>query len=128
MKRAVEQVKEFHRAMGQPVRSHDAIDLCRIKLRLDLIDEEYRELEAALEANDHVATADALADIAYVVIGAAVEWGIPLAEVFDEVHRSNMAKSGGPRRADGKVLKPAGWTPPDVVGVLRNCGWKGGDK
>jgi predicted HAD superfamily Cof-like phosphohydrolase len=29
-----------------------------------------------------------------------------------------MAKASGPRRADGKVLKPEGWTPPDIVGVL----------
>lgn len=47
---------------------------------------------------------------------------IPLQAVFDEVHRSNMAKLGPDgtpiRREDGKVLKPAGWTPPDIAGVL----------
>ncbi len=37
---------------------------------------------------------------------------------WDEVHRSNMAKVGGPIRGDGKRLKPEGWTPPDVAGVL----------
>ena len=45
------------------------------------------------------------------------EDGIPLDRVFEEVHRSNMAKlvDGKPvRREDGKILKPEGWTPPDM--------------
>ena len=29
-----------------------------------------------------------------------------------------MAKAGGPLREDGKRLKPPGWTPPDIAGVL----------
>jgi len=29
-------------------------------------------------------------------------------------HASNMAKEGGKTRADGKVLKPEGWRPPDI--------------
>jgi hypothetical protein len=29
-----------------------------------------------------------------------------------------MAKVGGRRRADGKWLKPAGWSPPDIAGLL----------
>ena len=41
---------------------------------------------------------------------------------FREVHRSNMAKVGPGgkvlRREDGKILKPEGWTPPDLKGVL----------
>jgi predicted HAD superfamily Cof-like phosphohydrolase len=44
-----------------------------------------------------------------------------LDEVFKEVHRSNMAKLVDGkviRREDGKILKPAGWTPPDIKGVL----------
>jgi len=41
--------------------------------------------------------------------------------VFAEVHRSNMAKLVDGkviRREDGKVLKPEGWTPPDVKGAM----------
>lgn len=121
MREAMKQVTAFHIAMDQPVRSPDAIDLGRRTLRFELIREEVDELRAALEASDVTAVADALADISYVVVGAAVEWGIPLAEVFDEVHRSNMAKVGGPVRADGKRLKPPGWTPPDVAGVIRRA-------
>jgi predicted HAD superfamily Cof-like phosphohydrolase len=144
--KSIDQVREFHAAMGVPIGDTGAPTFGRIPLRLDLIAEEFRELCEAcgyeleysicpplvekLHPNgtryfvgeagpvDVVEAADALADLRYVTEGAAVEWGLPLDAVTDEVHRSNMAKVGGPVRADGKILKPAGWTPPDVAGVL----------
>jgi len=36
---------------------------------------------------------------------------------WNEVHRSNLAKAGGPI-IQGKQRKPTGWTPPDIAGVL----------
>jgi len=45
-------------------------------------------------------------------------WRIPLADFFDLVHESNMAKLGGPLRSDGKILKPAGWQPPLIAEQL----------
>lgn len=59
-----------------------------------------------------------LADLIYVAVGAALELGIPLGAVWAEVHTANMRKVGGGRRGDGKVLKPEGWTPPDVIGAV----------
>jgi predicted HAD superfamily Cof-like phosphohydrolase len=64
--------------------------------------------------------ADALADLAFVTIGANDVWGIPGDAVWEEVCRANMAKLGGPKDpVTGKHLKPEGWTPPDIEGVLR---------
>jgi predicted HAD superfamily Cof-like phosphohydrolase len=66
--------------------------------------------------------ADALADLAFVTIGANDVWGIPGDAVWEEVCRANMAKLGGPKDpVSGKALKPAGWTPPDIEGVLRRA-------
>ena len=45
-----------------------------------------------------------------------------LAEVFDEIHRSNMTKVGGEKRADGKILKPEGYEPPNLEPILREAG------
>lgn len=63
---------------------------------------------------------DALCDIKYVANGAACAMGVDLQPFEDEVHRSNMAKAdGGIRvREDGKILKPDGWRPPDIAGIL----------
>jgi predicted HAD superfamily Cof-like phosphohydrolase len=111
-------VRAFHAKVGQPDAPAPNISQHR-ELRVRLIDEEFRELRDALDANDVVEVADALADLLYVVIGSALQWGIPLERVFAEVHRSNMTKERGSKRADGKILKGPNYSPPDVAGVLR---------
>ena len=92
-------------------------------LNLKLLEEEVKELSDASQANNIVEFADAIADILYVVIGFAVTHGIPIVEIFHEVHKTNMAKfvDGKPilRESDGKIMKPPGWTPPDVAGIIR---------
>src|SRR5262249_54274561 len=80
--------------------------------------EELEEAQCALEEKDIVAFADALADICYVAARAAVICGIDLGPVHDEVHAANLRKTGGACREDRKILKPPGWVPPDVAGVL----------
>ena len=117
-------VKDFHIAFGQRVGQSPLIpeDYNERDLRINLLEEEFKEYMNAEEKNDITEIADALADIIYIACGTAVSYGIPLDEVFTEVHRSNMAKlvDGKPiYREDGKVMKPAGWTPPDVAGVLK---------
>src|SRR4051812_4427776 len=62
------------------------------QLRCALIEEEAAEFRTAIEKNDIVAVADAIADLLYVTYGAALTFGIPVREVFAEVHRSNMTK------------------------------------
>lgn len=148
---AANAVRDFHIAFDHPYheRLHVPSFATRV-LRVKLLLEEVVELAqasgvkviATLEAPngvyehydsntankdrvDLVQAADALGDIEYVLHGAAHCWGIPLQTVFDEVHRSNMAKLGPDgkpiyRESDRKVLKPEGWTPPDIRGVLRS--------
>lgn len=138
-------VAAFHRATDTPIAEVPSIPSDeRVKLRLDLISEEFFELLDSLgwaqygadfmpDPNGHrniVATADALADLVYVIIGTALEFGIPLDEVWAEVQRANLAKIGADgkvhKRADGKVLKPEGWMPPDIAGVLQRAREKAG--
>jgi predicted HAD superfamily Cof-like phosphohydrolase len=90
------------------------------RLRVLLIEEELAELRNAGEARNLVAVADALADLLYVVYGAAEAYGIDLEPVFREIHRSNMSK-GDPqvvRRPDGKILKGEHYSPPQVAEVV----------
>jgi hypothetical protein len=87
-----------------------------------LLDEEVQELRDAIAANDLVGVADALADVLYVAYQAAASYGIPIDDVFAEVHRSNLTKVGPDgeveRRADGKTLKPAGYSPPNLAPIV----------
>jgi predicted HAD superfamily Cof-like phosphohydrolase len=94
------------------------------ELRLRLVDEECGELRSAVEAGDLVGVADALADITYVVLGTALAFGIDLRPIWDLVQASNMAKVGGGERADGKILKPEGWKPPDIESAITAQAWK----
>ena len=113
-------VDEFHEAFGIARSSQPAVpDETTCKLRLALISEELQELDAAFRDRDLVETADALADLLYVVYGTAVSCGIDIQPVFREVHRSNMTKTGGHRRADGKWVKPDNYSPAELEPVLR---------
>ena len=76
------------------------------------------ELQAALGQKDVAAVAKELADLLYVVYGTAVSCGIDLEPVFREVHRSNMTKVGGHKRADGKWVKPPGYSPARIEPIL----------
>lgn len=61
---------------------------------------------------------DGLCDLTYVVMGGAVNAGVNIERHFEEVHQANMRKLNGPKRADGKQLKPEGWVGPDHQKVL----------
>lgn len=143
-------VRYFHQAMGQPApdsTSAQVLHWDRWALRQSLIEEEYDELIRAYEQCDHAAFLDACVDLVYVVVGTAVEAGLPFDDAFDTVHRANMAKlheceacggtgiepdttdeclacaGRGARvhlRDDGKVLKPDGWVAPDIASII----WK----
>jgi len=115
-------VRAFQRAFGQRVGEKPELpDKNERKLRMKLLAEEYTELVMAENNDDLIEIADALADIIYIACGTAVSYGIPLDDVFEEVHASNMAKLVDGkviRRADGKVQKPEGWQPPDIKRIL----------
>ena len=120
---AVRKLKEWHDKFGVPNISTPCCPTAdRRELRIRLINEEAEEFEKASLERDVVEAADALADLLYVVYGAALEWGIPIDAVFDEVHRSNMTKvwpDGTVHyREDGKVLKPPTYSPANIAAIL----------
>ena len=94
-----------------------------IELRIKLLTEEVQEYAEAARNNDMVEVLDALADIGYILAGTIINHGMQniYDAAFDEVHRSNMAKLVDGkvlRREDGKVMKPAGWQPPNLSQFL----------
>jgi len=144
----IDRVHAFHQLIGQPERETPGVpddDTVRLRGRL-VIEEPYEFVEALVApawkvvfrslrelTKDLIAKAeiqvdlpaaiDALEDTNYVVAGSFLQFGTKPGPVAQEVQRANMSKVGGGRDEHGKWRKPPGWTPPDIVGVLRKQGW-----
>ena len=91
---------------------------------IKLIDEEHQELLEATLAEDPLEQLDALIDILVVTIGAIHSMGADGEGAWKEVMRTNFEKidkdTGKVRkREDGKVLKPLGWSPPELKPFLK---------
>ena len=88
------------------------------QLRVRLMQEEFDELKQAMAIGNLAAVAKEMADLLYVTYGTAVSYGIDMEPVFQEVHRSNLSKVGGYKRADGKWVKPPTYSPADIESIL----------
>ena len=112
--------EKFMRACDQSV---DTGNTDQFNMYLKLIEEEAEELNQAIINKDKVEMLDALIDILVVTIGAIHSMGADAEGAWKEVMKTNFAKidkdTGKVRkREDGKVLKPLGWTPPNLKPYL----------
>lgn len=66
---------------------------------------------------DAVTIVDGVMDTIVVLLGLVRSMGLPAEALWDVVAKKNLEKIGEDgkvtRRADGKILKPEGWTPPE---------------
>lgn len=115
-------VEEFMLKTGrQSIPSVPSIpDEATRQLRVKLILEEAQEFLDSSESEDIIGVADALADLLYVVYGAASAYGIKIDPIFMAVHLANMEKfgEGSYERADGKWMKSPDWKAPDIKSLL----------
>ena len=107
----------------------------RVSLYLDLVREGIGELEEAMAAyhsaeskqEEQIAKADALdaiCDSIWVLVGLGRVMDLPIDWGWDEVTITNLKKIdpqlGTVMRDDnGKILKPAGWRPPDMLKIIQ---------
>ena len=108
--------EKFMRACDQTVGDFNE---AQFNLYTSLIQEEVDELWVANANADKVECLDALIDILVVTIGAIHSMGADAEGAWKEVMNTNFAKidheTGKVRkREDGKVLKPLGWTAPEL--------------
>ena len=108
--------EKFMKACDQSVGTFDP---GQYEMYLNLIEEEFKELQEARAMNNDVEELDALIDILVVTIGAIHSAGFDAEGAWKEVMKTNFAKidheTGKVRkREDGKVLKPVGWVPPNL--------------
>ncbi|RYD61963.1 MAG: hypothetical protein EOP83_15795 [Verrucomicrobiaceae bacterium] len=122
-KTAFEKLWEFHTAFGQVRTTTPGLPSADVrKLRRNLLREEWNEYMDGEENHDLVEIADALIDIIYIALGTGVSYGLPMDELFEEVHRSNMSKLGEDGkpvyREDGKVMKGPNYSRPDLASIV----------
>jgi len=114
--------EKFMKACDQTV---GELNESQYKLYLNLMEEEWKELQVALEKGDRVEQLDALLDFIVVTTGAIHSAGFDGEGGWKEVMSTNFAKvdkeTGKVRkREDGKVLKPTGWVAPDLKPFVRD--------
>jgi predicted HAD superfamily Cof-like phosphohydrolase len=107
----------------------------RVGLYLDLVREEIGELEQAMaefhsaesqqdEQQARAEVLDAICDSIWVLIGLGKTMDLPLEWGWDEVTITNLkkidAELGTVLRDDhGKILKPPGWRPPNMLRIIQ---------
>jgi predicted HAD superfamily Cof-like phosphohydrolase len=122
-------VYDFHDVFGignndKPEHDLSASDYM---LRFNLMAEENEEYLQACKDGDLVEIADALGDMMYILYGSICKHGLQhkIADVFDEIHRSNMSKldeNGQPiYREDGKVMKSSKYFKPNIKSILNKA-------
>lgn len=114
-------VANFMVACGQTTSMHNE---AQSALYRDLITEEFSEWRASWPGS--VDDIDAVIDLIVVLSGYGLSRGWNMEAAWQEVHRTNMAKIDPAtglvrKRADGKVLKPVDWTPPDLRPAMRSA-------
>lgn len=112
--------EKFMKACDQTVDDYNAEQYI---LYFNLIQEEMKEFFVAVLKEDRKEQLDALIDILVVTVGAIHSMGADGEGAWKEVMRTNFAKidkeTGKVRkREDGKVLKPVGWSPPNLEPYL----------
>ena len=114
-------VMEFMEKAAQSIPNSITLnDEKTVKLRQTLIQEELDEyVEAVVDKKDIYEVAKEIADMLYVVYGAAVDHGINIVPIFHEVQRSNMSKFiDGYRREDGKWCKGPSYTKANIKPLI----------
>lgn len=103
-----------------------------------MLQEEWQEFSVALQDYQRIQLAEPAeqtrlraelaaegVDVLNVLLGLLLSQGLPVEKMFDAIHAANLAKCVDGkvlRRADGKILKPAGWQAADKEGVIRQHG------
>ena len=130
MDREISDVAAFHELIGYKNRHIDLrwLDTTESKTvllrRLGMMLEELSELSIAVSRGDAEDVVDSLVDLCYFLKGTAEILRLPWTELWEDVHRANMAKRAGmtKRGVAHDASKPEGWRPPNIKGILQKEG------
>lgn len=93
--------------------------------RFKFMKEELEEFYEAAQSQNLAEMADALIDLVYVAKGTAHLMNLPWDDLWDDVHRANMAKVRGVGKRGNLVdcVKPEGWVGPRTEFILEEAGY-----
>ena len=121
-------VGRFHQKFGLPTSGvtvpTSPLDPETLRFRVEFMREELNEFIEAAEAEDAAGMLDALIDLVYVAMGTAHLAGFPWEAGWALVQQANMAKVRATSASESKrgssldVVKPEGWTAPDIAGTI----------
>ena len=101
----------------------------RLRMTVELLEKEFERacsfeasMSQTLRAIALNRTAAILELLVWVIYDAADLFCLDLEPIFAEIHRSNMSKQGGKIRADGKLEKPVGYSPPNLAPIIAAMG------
>ena len=117
---ATEWVENMHRSKNYKVLKDF------LAFRLDFLEEEFEETQAAFFKNDSKEVVDGLIDLIVIAIGTLDLFKCDADEVWDKIHNSNMLKEPGANKSRQNpfglpdMVKPEGWLGPRIT--EKNCG------
>ena len=97
-----------------------------LAFRLDFLEEEFEETQAAFLNKDHKEVVDGLIDLIVIAIGTLDLFKCDADVVWNKIHHSNMAKEPGANKSRKNpfglpdMVKPEGWKSPNIT--KEDCG------
>ena len=97
-----------------------------LAFRLDFLEEEFEETQAAFLNKDHKEVVDGLIDLIVIAIGTLDLFKCDADVAWDKIHHSNMAKEPGANKSRKNpfglpdMVKPKGWKSPNIT--KEDCG------
>ena len=97
-----------------------------LAFRLDFLEEEFEETQAAFLNKDHKEVVDGLIDLIVIAIGTLDLFKCDADVVWNKIHHSNMAKEPGANKSRKNpfglpdMVKPKGWKSPNIT--KEDCG------
>lgn len=130
--------RDFMQRFDMSLPATPQFDAAALSMWHTMLQEEWQEFMTALQDYQRIQPAEPAeqtrlraelaaegVDVLNVLLGLLLSQGLPVEKMFDAIHAANLAKCVDgkvARRADGKILKPAGWRPADKEGVIRQHG------
>jgi predicted HAD superfamily Cof-like phosphohydrolase len=87
-------IKDWSDVFGAPIKETEGFpEVDRMRLAMDLIDEEFMETVYAIDQKNFFQVKDGLGDLLWVVVRAMMEFGVDPETTIREIYRSNMSKA-----------------------------------